>query len=100
MPLDARLTSAFAPPALPPRPAPQPVRAGAGVALPGDPARAGVALPGDPARAVCGFVLHDLVRRYGRAALMVHADNAPAIAAYERLGMTRRLLNVAYLPTG
>ncbi|MEV6105893.1 GNAT family N-acetyltransferase [Streptomyces sp. NPDC051940] len=39
------------------------------------------------ARTVCGFVLHDLVTRYGRAGLMVHADNASAIATYERLGM-------------
>lgn len=44
------------------------------------------------AQAVCGFVVGELVRRYGRAALMVHADNAPAIAAYERLGMAKRPL--------
>lgn len=44
------------------------------------------------AQAVCGFVVDALVGRYGRAALMVHADNPSAIAAYERLGMTKRLL--------
>ncbi|MFI9360819.1 GNAT family N-acetyltransferase [Kitasatospora sp. NPDC053057] len=49
------------------------------------------------ARAVCGFVLGELVRRHGRAALMVHADNPSAIAVYERLGMTKRLLTAAHL---
>ncbi|MBO1337832.1 GNAT family N-acetyltransferase [Streptomyces sp. VRA16 Mangrove soil] len=47
------------------------------------------------ARSVCGFVLDDMVRRYGRAALMVNADNAPAIATYERLGMTAHRFTVA-----
>ncbi|MFF2147090.1 GNAT family N-acetyltransferase [Kitasatospora sp. NPDC058190] len=47
------------------------------------------------AQAVCGFVIEALVRRHGRAALMVHADNPSAIAVYERLGMTKRLLTAA-----
>ncbi|MFH8382547.1 GNAT family N-acetyltransferase [Kitasatospora sp. NPDC018058] len=47
------------------------------------------------AQAVCGFVIEALVRRHGRAALMVHADNQAAIAVYERLGMTKRLLCAA-----
>ncbi|MFJ4189020.1 GNAT family N-acetyltransferase [Kitasatospora sp. NPDC089509] len=47
------------------------------------------------AQAVCGFVLDTLMRRHGRAALMVHEDNQAAIAAYERLGMARRLFGVA-----
>ncbi|MDO0909875.1 GNAT family N-acetyltransferase [Streptomyces sp. DT2A-34] len=38
-----------------------------------------------PAQAVCGFVVDDLVHRYGRAALIVDAANTPAIAAHERL---------------
>ncbi|MEU6141610.1 GNAT family N-acetyltransferase [Streptomyces sp. NPDC047081] len=40
--------------------------------------------------AVSGFVVDALVREHGRAALMVDADNAPAIAAYERTGMKGR----------
>lgn len=51
------------------------------------------------APAVCGFVLDALVRQYGRAALMVHADNTPAIAIYERLGMTRHAFWTARMPT-
>lgn len=51
-------------------------------------------------RAVCGFVLDALVARYGRAGLMVFAENAPAIAMYERLGMTKRLFRAAYVPAG
>ncbi|KAB8161709.1 GNAT family N-acetyltransferase [Streptomyces sp. 3MP-14] len=50
------------------------------------------------ARAVCGFVLDALVQRHGRAALMVMADNAPAIATYERLGLTKRLFGAAHRP--
>ncbi|MFH9351976.1 GNAT family N-acetyltransferase [Kitasatospora sp. NPDC017646] len=47
------------------------------------------------ARAVCGFLIGELVRRHGRAALMVHADNPSAIGVYERLGMAKRLLTAA-----
>lgn len=50
------------------------------------------------ARAVSGFVLDDLVARHGRAALMVLAGNAPAVAAYERLGMAKRLFGAAQIP--
>jgi GNAT superfamily N-acetyltransferase len=37
--------------------------------------------------AVARFVVDALVRDHGRAALMVDADNAPAIRAYERAGL-------------
>ncbi|MGN9755419.1 GNAT family N-acetyltransferase [Streptomyces sp. SD31] len=47
------------------------------------------------AQAVCGFVVDDLVHRYGRAALIVDAANTSAIAAYERLGMTKHLSGAA-----
>jgi GNAT superfamily N-acetyltransferase len=46
-------------------------------------------------RSVCGFVTDSLVRHYGRAALMVETDNVPAVATYERLGMTKRLFAAA-----
>ncbi|MHC5260340.1 GNAT family N-acetyltransferase [Streptomyces sp. UC4497] len=49
------------------------------------------------ARAVSGYVLDDLVRRYGRAALMVLTGNAPAIATYERLGMTKHRFAAAHM---
>ncbi len=52
------------------------------------------------AQAVCEFIVGVLVRRYGRAALMVHADNSPAITAYERLGMTKRLLGATDVAQG
>ncbi|WP_432103552.1 GNAT family N-acetyltransferase [Streptomyces sp. bgisy091] len=52
------------------------------------------------ARAVSGFVLDALVRRYGRAALMVMAGNTPAIATYERLGMVKRRFGAARLQAG
>jgi GNAT superfamily N-acetyltransferase len=45
--------------------------------------------------AVSAFVIDALVRRYGRAALMVDADNAPAVRAYERVGMRARLFGAA-----
>ncbi|MEV5376001.1 GNAT family N-acetyltransferase [Streptomyces nondiastaticus] len=48
------------------------------------------------AQAVCGFVVNSLVRHRGRAALMVDAGNAPAIATYERLGMVKRLFGAAH----
>ncbi|WP_280700108.1 GNAT family N-acetyltransferase [Kitasatospora sp. GP82] len=49
------------------------------------------------ARAVCGFVVDALVHRHGRAALIVHDDNPSAIAAYERLGMTKRPFRSAHI---
>ncbi|WP_236570087.1 GNAT family N-acetyltransferase [Streptomyces mexicanus] len=45
--------------------------------------------------AVSAFVIDALVRRYGRAALMVDADNTPAVRAYERAGMRARLFGAA-----
>ncbi|MGD6747838.1 GNAT family N-acetyltransferase [Streptomyces sp. BH106] len=48
-------------------------------------------------RAVSGYVLDDLVRRHGRAALMVLTGNTPAIATYERLGMTKHRFAAAHL---
>jgi GNAT superfamily N-acetyltransferase len=47
------------------------------------------------ARAVSGFLLDALVHDHGRVGLLVFAENAPAIATYERLGMTKRLLAAA-----
>ncbi|MGW3952511.1 GNAT family N-acetyltransferase [Streptomyces sp. NPDC004752] len=47
------------------------------------------------AAAVSAFVADALVRRHGRVALMVDADNAPAIVAYERAGMRGRLFGAA-----
>jgi len=38
-------------------------------------------------RRVCAFVLGDLIARHGRAALMVHGWNDPAIRLYQRLGL-------------
>jgi ribosomal protein S18 acetylase RimI-like enzyme len=49
------------------------------------------------ARAVSGFVMDALVNQHSRAALMVLTDNAPAIATYERLGMTKRLFGAAHI---
>ncbi|POX56516.1 GNAT family N-acetyltransferase [Streptomyces sp. Ru71] len=49
------------------------------------------------ASAVSRFVTAALVRHRGRAALMVDEDNAPAIAVYERTGMTRRRFAAAGL---
>jgi ribosomal protein S18 acetylase RimI-like enzyme len=46
-------------------------------------------------RQVCGFVTAELVKRYGRAALMVDGDNAAAIAVYRRLGYTYRRVAAA-----
>ncbi|MGW1800380.1 GNAT family N-acetyltransferase [Streptomyces sp. NPDC001984] len=45
--------------------------------------------------AVSRFVLDALVRRHGRAALMVDATNTAAIAVYERAGMRGRLFGAA-----
>lgn len=49
---------------------------------------------------VCWFVLDALVRRYGRAALMVDADNEPAIRLYRRLGLRYRTVTAAALRPG
>jgi GNAT superfamily N-acetyltransferase len=49
--------------------------------------------------AVSRFVVGALVREYGRAALMVDADNRPAVAVYERLGMTGYLFRAAAVVT-
>ncbi|NUR97988.1 MAG: GNAT family N-acetyltransferase [Kribbellaceae bacterium] len=46
-------------------------------------------------RQVCGFVTAELVKTYGRAALMVDKDNAAAIAVYRRLGYTYRQVAAA-----
>jgi ribosomal protein S18 acetylase RimI-like enzyme len=46
-------------------------------------------------RQVCGFVTAELVKRHGRAALMVDAGNAAAIAVYQRLGYTYRRVAAA-----
>nr|WP_202501283.1 GNAT family N-acetyltransferase [Streptomyces sp. SID5785] len=50
------------------------------------------------ARAVSGFVVDALVDQYGRASLMVLTHNTPAVATYERLGMTKRLHRAAHIP--
>lgn len=42
------------------------------------------------AEAVCRFVATDLLAAHGRVALMVDADNHPAIRVYTRLGFVRR----------
>ncbi|TCC12521.1 GNAT family N-acetyltransferase [Kribbella soli] len=46
-------------------------------------------------RQVCAFVTAELVKRHGRVGLMVDADNAAAIAVYERLGYTYRRVAAA-----
>ena len=50
-------------------------------------------------RQVCGFVTAELVKRHGRAALMVNSDNSAAIAVYRRLGYTYRRVAAAGLLT-
>ncbi|MGN9845813.1 GNAT family N-acetyltransferase [Nonomuraea sp. H19] len=42
------------------------------------------------AERVCRWVSRELLRAYGRAALMVDDDNAAAITVYERIGYRRR----------
>ncbi|MEV6266214.1 GNAT family N-acetyltransferase [Kribbella sp. NPDC051936] len=46
-------------------------------------------------RQVCGFTTAELVKRHGRAALMVDASNAAAIAVYHRLGYSYRRVAAA-----
>ncbi|GAA1981834.1 GNAT family N-acetyltransferase [Kitasatospora viridis] len=50
------------------------------------------------AEAACRLVLDSLLRRSGRAALMVEAHNAAAIRLYGRLGMAPRELAAAHVP--
>ena len=47
------------------------------------------------ARAAFTFALHELIREHGQAALIVDADNVPAIRLYERCGMQPRSLAAA-----
>lgn len=47
-------------------------------------------------RQVCGFVTAELVKRHGRAGLMVDRENAAAIAVYHRLGYTYRRVAAAH----
>lgn len=47
------------------------------------------------AEAVCRFVLDSLLRRSGRAALMVDESNTPAIRLYRRLGLRWRGISAA-----
>ncbi|GAA1675054.1 hypothetical protein GCM10009745_17630 [Kribbella yunnanensis] len=47
-------------------------------------------------RQVCGFVTAELVKRHGRAGLMVDRDNPAAIAVYHRLGYTYRRVAAAH----
>ncbi|WP_035797612.1 GNAT family N-acetyltransferase [Kitasatospora mediocidica] len=49
------------------------------------------------AAAACRLLLDTMLRRCGRAALMVDEDNPAAIRLYERLGMHRRDLHAAFL---
>jgi Predicted acetyltransferase len=49
------------------------------------------------AEAVCRFVATDLLAAHGRVALMVDADNRPAIRVYHRLGLVRRGIAAARL---
>ncbi|WP_405063531.1 GNAT family N-acetyltransferase [Kribbella sp. NBC_01505] len=47
-------------------------------------------------RQVCGFVTAELVKRHGRAGLMVDRDNPAAIAVYHRLGYSYRHVAAAH----
>lgn len=49
-------------------------------------------------RRVTGWVLDRLVAEHGRAALWLNGDNAPAIAVYDRLRMSRLRLVAGALP--
>lgn len=46
---------------------------------------------------VCAFVTAELVKRHGRCGLIVEADNAAAIAVYQRLGYTYRSVAAAWV---
>lgn len=49
------------------------------------------------ARQVCAFVTAELVKRHGRAGLMVHGDNEAAIGVYRKLGYTYRGVAAAHV---
>lgn len=49
-------------------------------------------------RDACHFVLEDLITAHGRASLMVHDWNEPAIRIYRGLGMSWRQLGSAWIP--
>ncbi|HET6987206.1 MAG TPA: GNAT family N-acetyltransferase [Kribbella sp.] len=46
---------------------------------------------------VCGFVTAELVKRHGRAALMVDGNNAAAIGLYRKLGYAYRSVAAAFI---
>jgi len=46
---------------------------------------------------VCGFVTAELIKRHGRAALMVDGDNAAAIGLYRKLGYTYHRVAAAFV---
>ena len=48
-------------------------------------------------RQVCGFVTAELIKRHGRAALMVDADNGAAIGLYRKLGYTYHRVAAAFI---
>jgi GNAT superfamily N-acetyltransferase len=49
-------------------------------------------------KAVCGFLVASLYERHGMVALMVDADNTPAIKVYRRLGFQYRSITVLTPP--
>ncbi|QNE23083.1 GNAT family N-acetyltransferase [Kribbella qitaiheensis] len=48
-------------------------------------------------RQVCAFATAELVKRHGQVGLMVHSDNAAAIAVYRKLGYTYRGVAAAHV---
>lgn len=48
-------------------------------------------------RQVCGFVTAELIKRHGRAALMVDGDNAAAIGLYRKLGYAYHRVAAAFV---